>query len=84
MVLYAGMPTESHKKRGTTSCGKLDGELPLPVGVLRTLLPPILSEIISADLDESQESIFWCKKSGVRRKISIPVYAIGESLREVH
>ena len=23
-----------------------------------------MSEIISSDLDESQESIFWCKKSG--------------------
>ena len=24
----------------------------------------IVSEIFSSDLDESQESIFWCKKSG--------------------
>ena len=28
--------------------------------------PPILSEIMSSDLDESQESIVWCKKRGFR------------------
>ena len=34
-----------------------------------------MSEIISSDLDESQESIFWCKKkriSAVWQKIGIP------------
>ena len=32
LKLYqAGMPTGSNKIRGTTFCGKLDGELPLPV-----------------------------------------------------
>ena len=30
VYLSAGMATGSHKKRGTTFCGKLDGELPLP------------------------------------------------------
>ena len=47
----------SHKKIGTTFCGKLDGELLLPVRSFKD--PPILSEIISSDLDESQELIFW-------------------------
>ena len=40
--------------------------------------PSILSEIISPNLDESQESIFWCKKkkriSAVRQKTGIPAY----------
>ena len=31
IAFKSGMPTGSHKKRGTTFCGKLDGELPLPV-----------------------------------------------------
>ena len=58
----SGMPTGSPKKKGSTFCGKLDGELPLPVRSFKG--PPILSEIISSDLDESHVSIFWCKKSG--------------------
>ena len=29
-VLLSGMPTRSHKKRGTTFCCKLDSELPSP------------------------------------------------------
>ena len=68
-----GCQREVIKKRGTTFCGKLDGELPLPLRSFKD--PPILSEIISSDLDESQESIFWCKKnriSAVQRKIGIP------------
>ena len=71
--LDTGMPMGSHKKRGTTFCGKLDGELVLPVRSFKD--PPILSEIISSDLDESQESIFWCKKriSAVQQKTGIPV-----------
>ena len=52
----SGMPTGSHKKRGSTFCGKLDGELLLPVRSFKD--PPILSIIISSDLDESQESIY--------------------------
>ena len=54
------MPKGSHKKRGTTGRLTRDGELPLPVRSFKD--PPILSEIISSDLDESQGSIFWCKK----------------------
>ena len=56
-----GCQREVIKKRGTTFCGKLDGELPLPVKSFKD--PPILSEIISSDLAESQESIFRCQKS---------------------
>ena len=59
--LSAGMPTGCHKKRGTTFCGKLDGELPLPVRSVKD--PPYYQKIISSDLGESQESIFWCQKS---------------------
>ena len=68
--IIAGMPTGSHKKRGTTFCGKLDGELPsLPVRSFKDPPPPpILSEIISSDLDETQESIFWCKKEADFRR----------------
>ena len=62
VYLSAGMPMGSHKKRGTTFCGKLDGELPLPVRSVKD--PPYCQKIISSDLDESQESIFWCQKSG--------------------
>ena len=62
VYLSAGMPTGSHKKRGTTFCGKLDGELPLPVRSVKD--PPYCQKIISSDLNESQESIFWCQKSG--------------------
>ena len=71
---WQGCQQEVIKIRGTTFCGKLDGELPLPVRSFKDppILseigsfkdPPILSEIISSDLDESQESIFWSKKSG--------------------
>ena len=77
IVLLAGMPTGSHKKRRTTFCGKLEGELPLPVRSFKD--PPILSEIISSDLDESQKSIFSSKKAYFRRSaedwhsIGIPV-----------
>ena len=62
-VYCTGMPTGSHKKRRTTFCGRLEGELPLPVRSFKD--PPILSEIrpSSSDLDESQESIFRCKIS---------------------
>ena len=60
-ILLSGMPTGSHKKRGTTGRLTRDGELSFPV---RSKDPPILSEIISSDLDESQEAIFWCKKRG--------------------
>ena len=63
-VSKAGMPMGSHKKRGTTFCGKLDGELPLLVRSFKD--PPILSELIFSDLDKSQESIFWCKKADFR------------------
>ena len=31
-----------------------------------------VSKIISSDLDESHESIFWCKKKQIWRKIGIP------------
>ena len=55
------MPTRSQKKGGTTFCSKLDSKLPLPVRSFKD--PPILSEIIFSDLDESQESIFWWEKS---------------------
>ena len=76
----SGMPTGSHKKRGTTFCSKLDGELPLPVRSFKD--PPILSEIISSDLDESQESIFWCNKKRIsanQQKIGIPkIYTVVE------
>ena len=71
----SGMPTGTHKKRGTTGRLTRDGELPLPVRSFKD--PPILSEIISSDLDESQESIPWCKKtwiSAVWQKIGIPDY----------
>ena len=61
--LKSGMPTGSHKKRGTTGRLTRDSELPLPVRSFKDP-PPILSEIISSDLEESQESIFWCKKRG--------------------
>ena len=63
------MPTGSHKKRGTTGRLTRDGELPLPVRSFKD--PPantvrnyllLLSPI--SYLDESQESIFWCKKHG--------------------
>ena len=57
----AGMPTGSHKKRGTTGRLTRDGELPLPVRSFKD--PPILSEMISSDLDESQASLFWCKNA---------------------
>ena len=77
MILFIqGCQREVIKKRGTTFCVKLDGELPLLVRSFKDP-PPILSEIISSDLDESQESIFWCKKiSTVQQKIGIPVFII--------
>ena len=60
MYINQGCQWEVIKKRRTTFCGKVDGELPIPVRRFKD--PPILSEIISSDLDESQESIFCCKK----------------------
>ena len=60
VCVQTGMPTGRKKKRGTTGRLTRDGELPLPLRSFKE--PPILSEIISSDLDEYQESIFWCKK----------------------
>ena len=73
----------SDKKRATTGTLTRDGELPLPVRSFKD--PPILSEIISSDLDESKESIFWCRKRGFppfgRRLASL--FLKGESMKTV-
>ena len=64
------MTTGSHKKRGTTGRLTRDGELSFPVRSFKDP-PPLLSEIISSDLDESQPKT---RISTVWRKIGIPVF----------
>ena len=46
------------------------GDVQCPKGAMteaqKGISPYIVPEIISSDLDESQESIFWCKKTDFR------------------
>ena len=68
------MPTVSHKKRGTTCCGKLDGELPLPVRSFKD--PPYtVRNYLLGFRRISGVNILVQKKriSAIRRKIGIPV-----------
>ena len=63
--LSSGIPTGSHKKEELHFVANLT--VNYRYGFTRTFTdppPPILSEIISSDLDESQGSILWCKKGG--------------------
>ena len=69
------MPTGSHKKRGTTFCGKLDGELPLlQVRSFKDPPPNTVRNYLLGFRRISGVNILVQKKiSAVQRKIGIPV-----------
>ena len=72
----SGMPTGSHKKRGTTFCGKLGGELPLPVRSFKDPPPPYTVRNYRLGFRRiSGVNILVQKKriSTVRQEIGIPV-----------
>ena len=75
IVLYtSGMPTGSHKKRGTTFCGKLDGELTLSVRSFKDPPPYTVRNYLLGFRRISEVNILVGKKriSTVWRKIGIP------------
>ena len=66
----------SHKKYGTTACGRPEcGQDRIPKGAEGAQYVHILSEILSSDLDKSQELILSQEKHGF-----LPFHGISASL----